>query len=77
MCQHFTNIRQLRLRILSVVYMYLDLRAIIYSTLPLNQLKIIYKRKNSEIVCFVDFILITKRGVMVLIIGFEQKEQNQ
>ena len=46
MCQHFTNIRQLRLRILSVVYMYLDLRAIIYSTLPLNQLKIIYKRKK-------------------------------
>ena len=77
MCQHFTNIRQLRLRILSVVYMYLDLRAIIYSTLPLNQLKIIYKRKKfrNRLFCWLYFN--DKKGVMVLIIGFEQKEQNQ
>ena len=77
MCQHFTNIRQLRPRILSVVYMYLDLRAIIYSTLPLNQLKIIYKRKKFRNCLFCWLYFSDKKGVMVLIISFEQKEQNQ
>ena len=54
MCQNFTNIRQLRPRILSVVYMYLDLRAIIYST-QINWKSYIKEKIHKSFVLLIVF----------------------